>query len=146
MTFFFQLFLEASIFSFGPISRLFEKSCHLQAYKLSNTSILDVRGKHGLHMAVSNGFLDIAKYLLGKGASKNLIDKYGRSPLHWAALNRHIEIVKELIKSGVKVWYDESGNWQPIHEAVKSGDVKIAQILIDHGSPVNNPDPQGMPL
>ena len=62
----------------------------------------DVRGKHSLHLAVSNGFLEMVKYLIEKGAGLHVIDKYNRSCLHWAALNKHLDVVEELIDSGLQ--------------------------------------------
>ena len=63
--------------------------------------VSDVRGKHSLHLAVSNGFLEMVKYLIGKGADIHVIDKYNRSCVHWAAMNKHYNVVKELLNSGM---------------------------------------------
>ena len=63
-------------------------------------TILDVRGKNSLHLAVSNGFLEMVKYLIEKGSDVHVIDKYNRSCLHWAAMNKHYDVVKELLNAG----------------------------------------------
>ena len=105
---------------------------------------LDERDVHSLtplHLAVSLGRTDLARALLGGGASPcsrftNIIIRakhsyyYFRtgpphkSPLHLAAASANIEIMELLVKRGA-AWRDrDDWGWTVLHEAAASGHQK----------------------
>ncbi|KAH9191896.1 hypothetical protein AeNC1_006127 [Aphanomyces euteiches] len=51
-----------------------------------------------LHLASSQGYLDIVKALLTRGADVNIKNKDGCSPLHEASLRGHLDVVIELLR------------------------------------------------
>jgi ankyrin repeat protein len=59
--------------------------------------VYDNMRETGLHWAVKRGLLDIAKYLLKKGAYINARDSLGRTPLYVAAHRGNLEMVRFLL-------------------------------------------------
>jgi ankyrin repeat protein len=48
--------------------------------------------------AINNGYLDVIKVFVEKGADLKAANKYGRTPLHWAAGNGYLDVVKYLVE------------------------------------------------
>ena len=63
--------------------------------------LVDIRGKHSLHLAASNGHLECVKYLINAGALLDVVDKYNRSSLHWASVNEFHDVVIHLLENGM---------------------------------------------
>ncbi|KIK55388.1 hypothetical protein GYMLUDRAFT_137560, partial [Collybiopsis luxurians FD-317 M1] len=54
-----------------------------------------------LHVASSNGHLNIVKHLIEKGVNNlNAADKWGNTALHEAAAKGHLDIVRYLLGKG----------------------------------------------
>jgi len=61
------------------------------------------RGMTPLHYAASYGNVEVAKFLISKGANVNAQAAYYETPLHAAARNGNVEIVKLLVSKGADV-------------------------------------------
>jgi len=57
-------------------------------------------GETALHLAAGKGWGDMVRFLLKKGAAKNIVDNNGDTPLHLAAHGGHDGVVKIFIQHG----------------------------------------------
>jgi glutaminase len=63
-------------------------------------SMSDYDGRTPLHLAASEGHMEVVKLLLEKGAPVNAKDRWGGTPLEDAERGRHEEIKQILISNG----------------------------------------------
>ncbi|XP_056614534.1 60 kDa lysophospholipase-like isoform X2 [Triplophysa dalaica] len=63
----------------------------------------DYNGHTPLHTASELGNLDMAMFLLGKGASPEFTNSFGQRPFHLAIKNRHFRVIKLLRLRGFTV-------------------------------------------
>ena len=85
-----------------------------------------------LHMAASNGWMDIVTDLITKyKCDTNCKDTCGRTPLHYAVSNNHLEVVRYFINEQHcdPMSRDKDGD-TPLHYACRNDLLKIAQYLI----------------
>ena len=92
-----------------------------------------------LHVASSNGHMNIVLYLLSKGCKLN-DDKFTWHALHAACQGGHIDIAKHLIiYADVDPFcLDNRGNI-PLHYAANSGDLHLVEYLTKNGQGPKNP-------
>ena len=69
----------------------------------ADVNIARADGNSPLHLAVSNGFFDIAKRLVEKGSDVTLQNKEGRTPLFFGLKNKHEQLIKLLIENEADV-------------------------------------------
>ncbi|WP_264683262.1 ankyrin repeat domain-containing protein [Wolbachia endosymbiont (group B) of Euphydryas aurinia] len=112
----------------------------------ADISTKDNHGKTPLHIAAKRGLLDIAKFLLDKGADIDAQEnKFGRAPLHLAAAKGHLDIVKYLIEKGADVDVYQGG-WSystALHLAARKGHLDIVKYLIEKGANPKATDSEG---
>jgi len=67
-----------------------------------NFSNGDYDNRTPLHLASSNGHLNVVKYLIGQGGVKNInpVDRWGGTPLDDSNRERHVEVSKFLMTKG----------------------------------------------
>lgn len=94
-------------------------------------------GETRLHWAVENGYTEIVKALIAKGADINTKDIYGQTPLHLATRNGHTEIVKALLDASADVHMKNIYGQTPLHFATRNGYTEIAKALIAKGADVH---------
>lgn len=82
----------------------------------------DAAGKTLLHMACDNGDLNLARYLIGKGANLTQVDDEGWSAVHFAIKGNNIKLLKWLLEQ-----------WQQPVAATGKG-FGIAQMVALYGS------------
>lgn len=126
-----------------------------------------------LHVASSQGHVEVARILLDHGADATVQDKYGWTPLHKASEGGHAEVVLLLleydpnattqdnlgltpftgdvtvtpvpVKHGANATARNKLGSTPLHQACRSGQVQleVARILLDHGADVKAQDKYG---
>jgi ankyrin repeat protein len=136
-------------------SRSLENKDHwldLSIVKSLFTSIEDINeqdtaGETLLHKVTAvgtNGSLEIAQFLLSKGASATIADNKGRTPLHYECKGRgNPDTVKLLLDNGAHV---DSKNYKgrtPLHLAICDSNKRIAKVLLDRGATINAADNAG---
>jgi len=92
-----------------------------------------------LMMAAYDGYTEIAKLLIEKGAEVNAkggVDM-DMTPLIYAASQDRADMVKLLIENGASVNVKTKYGWTPLFFAASRGKVDIAKLLIDKGADVN---------
>lgn len=91
--------------------------------------ILDDTWETPLLVAASNGFLEIVKLLLARGANPNMSDKYGWSPLSCVQVKGFLDIVKVLEEHGATYAADEGPRL--LNNAAEHGNLEGVKYLIE---------------
>ena len=98
-----------------------------------------------LMMAAYDGYTEIARLLIEKGADVNArggVDM-DMTPLIYAASQDRVDMVKLLLDKGANVDTKTQYGWTPLFFAASRGRVDIAKLLIDKGADVNAKLPTG---
>ncbi|KAI8910155.1 asparaginase-domain-containing protein [Gorgonomyces haynaldii] len=101
-------------------------------------NVPDYDGRTPLHVAVSEGKLEMTEYLLTIGANLHLRDRFGHSPLFDAVRFRHKEIVDLLVAGGAHFAQEEAieVTWM-LCQSARNGDLELCQMLIQGGADLN---------
>ena len=93
-------------------------------------------GFTALHLAAFFGKLEIARALLGAGASPDTYttNDFANQPLHAAAAGRHLEVCRVLLAAGANVNATQHGGYTPLHEAAQHGDVEMVELFLSAGA------------
>jgi ankyrin repeat protein len=87
------------------------------------------------YIAARNGHVEVARFLLEKGADINCRGFFGAPGLHWAAINGHRPMVEFLIASGADLQLrDTQFNSTPLGWALEGKQTEIAELLQRHGT------------
>ena len=95
-------------------------------------------GWTGLQWAAYKGKIEIAEYLINKGANINanhLADK--TTPLIYALQNQKDETAKFLINKGADVNIQNYYKWTAIHYAARRGNDEIVELLLENSANPN---------
>ena len=85
------------------------------------------------YIAARNGHIDVAKFLLEKGADINWRGFFGGTGLHWAAINGHKKMVEFLIFNGADLALrDQQHNATAQGWAREGNRTEIAELLQGH--------------
>ena len=82
-----------------------------------------------LHVASSQGHVEVARTLLRHGADATAQDKYGWTPLHKASEGGHAEVVLLLLEYGPDATAQDNLGLMPFAE-----DLTVAPVLVKHGA------------
>lgn len=78
--------------------------------------------------------LEVAEFLLERGADVNAQDKGGLIPLHNASSYGHLDIAALLIKYNTVVNATDKWGFTPLHEAAQKGRTQLCALLLAHGA------------
>jgi len=105
----------------------------------------DSEGVTLLHWAAINNRLEIASYLISKGADVNAIGGDLRStPINWAVRQGQLKMIVLLLKHGANPSILDSEGYNCLHLAAQFGFTSIAAYLIAKGMDIDAPDSNGM--
>ena len=98
-----------------------------------------------LHLAASNGHLQLCKKLLGSYKfNVNIIDSSGKSPLHNSIENGHFELFQFFIEMGSNAYLKTKANQNCLHFAALGGHMELCKTLIEnYGFDVSVTDDSG---
>jgi len=101
-----------------------------------NINCRDTQGRNStpLHLAAGYNHLEVAEFLLEKGADVNAQDKGGLIPLHNASSYGHVDIAALLIKYKGNVNATDRWLFTPLHEAAQKGRTQLCALLLTHGA------------
>ncbi len=114
----------------------------------ANVNIQDENGLSPMHLAASNGNIEMVNSLLKKGADINIKDNQDRSPMHFAALNGKTDMVQFLADKflAAKISIDQLNDYDetPLHAAVRNGHKDVVEYLAANRANVNTKDKAGV--
>ncbi|KAG9408444.1 hypothetical protein AC1031_021683 [Aphanomyces cochlioides] len=88
-----------------------------------------------LHVASSEGHLEVVEELISHGATVDVTDKDGQTPLHLAAQNGHAHVVKMLLDHGATAdAVRHVTRDTPLHLAAMNKHLAVVQELLAHGA------------
>jgi hypothetical protein len=88
--------------------------------------------------SIKNGYLDVIKVFLEKGADVKAANKDGDTPLHWAAAKGKLDVVKYLVEKGADVnAADKNGNTS-LHWAAVYGNLDVVKYLEENVKAADN--------
>jgi polar amino acid transport system substrate-binding protein len=110
-----------------------------------DANTLDSDGRHGLHIAMMEGSLKVAKTLLDLSGTKvDTLSKQDETPLMIAALKGYTAFAKRMIARGADV--NKTG-WAPLHYAATGGHLDMIKLLIEENAYIDTESPnQSTPL
>lgn len=82
-----------------------------------------------LHVAVRNGNLDIAQFLIEQGAAVDVRGKNDYTPLHNAAWNGNMDMVKLLLNAGADITARNYRGDTPLSCAWDNGQVEVIKFI-----------------
>ena len=98
----------------------------------------DTENVYLLHWAAINNRVEIAKYLLDKGANINAVGgDLESTPLHWAARNGLLKMIILLINNGANPLLFDNEGFSTIHLAAMFGHSNIVAYLLAKGIDVS---------
>ncbi len=142
----------------------------LKALINGNPSLIHARDDEGntpLHLAAYSDRMDVAQFLIGKGASGDMVNEHGYRPLHCAAnrgsvlmvqllleryhnvtsvdkngnsalhLTDSPDVLELLIQKGADPNTENNHGFAPLHFALSKGNTQAARVLIENNADVN---------
>ncbi|TMW69647.1 hypothetical protein Poli38472_001803 [Pythium oligandrum] len=97
----------------------------------------DCGGKTVLHVACSNGRLDVVKKLVAHGAALMAVDSNGETVLPVACEDAKANVVTFLLSQGLDVNAVDETKWSVLHSACDGGDLDIVKLLLAMGADLN---------
>ena len=90
-----------------------------------------------LHVAASQGHLDVVKCLVASGAALSSQTRQGANPLHAAASYNCQSVVEFLVRMGATVDSRTSQEATPLFLAAQAGSVEAVRFLLERGADAN---------
>jgi ankyrin repeat protein len=116
---------------------------YLVEEKKVSIEVKTIKNATPLFHAVGGGHLDVAKYLIGKGAKQT--KAWGTYPIHEAVQKKNVEMLNLLLENGGKAHLNlltESG-YSALQFAIMDKSFDIVKILVENGAKVNLKDGEG---
>lgn len=110
-----------------------------------NPNVLNSHGQAALHIAASEGFLEVCEILInfGQQIDVNLRDIQGRTALHLACLGGFVRVAEFLLISGADVnVMDRSGN-SALHYAAQTQSDDLVEVLLTRNPEMNMQNEKG---
>lgn len=115
---------------------------HKADFQTKQTCILKVEEKSvenartPLQLAAEQGYIEIFRLLVSKGADIHEKMEFTRNLLGLAARWGHCEIVQYLLNAGIKIEAKDDDSWTALHVAASWGHGKVIKFLIEAGADI----------
>ena len=122
--------MGCSVLHQAALGNQFEMETILQDYP-DLVNFRDYDRRTALHVAASEGHLDICRYLVAKGGILNRSDRWGGSPLDDAHRQGHTETVQFLSEQGAQ--FGSASQIANFITAASEGDTEEVQAFLNYG-------------
>ncbi|CAG2256755.1 unnamed protein product [Mytilus edulis] len=129
---------------YETVKFLLDLNCQILNSRV-DTTIKNICGESGLHLASGNGHIEVVKLLVDVGMNLNDTTNAGSTPLHMACRKGQFDIVKYLLdlngkalNSRVDTSIKETDGWSALHTACSNGHLEVVKLLIDVGMNLND--------
>jgi len=109
----------------------------VKALLAKDPSLIDAKGRNEkapLHWAVQGGHLELAQYLISRGAAVDALNIQKETPLVYAAEGGHLKLAELLIAKGADVNVRTALQASPIHYALWSDRTAMVKLLLRKGA------------
>lgn len=129
---------EISLFEAAAVGK-FDVVAHLIFNNPDAINLYADDGFTPLGLACYFGQLEVARYLVLKGADVNLPSNNGFNvfPLHSAAAGNYTGIARMLIENGAQVNIRQQAGVTPLHSAAQNGNLELLILLLENGADVD---------
>lgn len=129
---------EISLFEASAVGK-FDAVAHLVYTHPDAVNLHADDGFTPLGLACYFGQLEVARYLVLKGADVNLPSNNGFHvfPIHSAAAGNYTDIVRMLIENGAQVNVRQQAGATPLHSAAQNGNLELLILLLENGAEIN---------
>lgn len=108
-----------------------------------NLDKIDHLGLAAIHLAAIQGFDNIIRKLLQKGASADTVGFSNRTAMHFAAENGQIDTVRALLEGIGNHDSKDEDSMTPLMLAASKGHFEVARLLLNHGADFLQADKDG---
>jgi ankyrin repeat protein len=138
------LMVAVEYLNFGLVKKLVEDwGSDINATDSNGRSVLHYCCKYNNN---ANKSLEIAKYLMAKGASCNIKNNKGMNLLHFAARSNNAVLLKYFIDCGLDIDASANDGQTPLGIAMCWGAKYAINTLIEFGANINAKHPNGTPF
>ena len=86
-----------------------------------------------LHLAASDGHLEVCKLIMEKLTDKNPGTAHEQTPFHWAARSGQLAVCKHMIENfSDKNPATETRGWTPLHWAAEYGHLNVCKLIMGY--------------
>ena len=118
----------------------------LRALVEASPELVNAKGEDDetpLHVAAMVGRLDVALFLIGKGAAIDARNSIDQSPLLYAAYGGNAALVDTLSARGAPFDVKDARGSAPIHYAARQGNLDVVELLAAKGAAIDERGSQG---
>lgn len=90
-----------------------------------------------LHIAADAGHLEIARFLIQKGANVNSMNAARRNPVLLAGYKGHKDVVKLLLENGGRFDYVDNRGYTPVRWAAVRGKKDVVELYVAKGAKIS---------
>ena len=94
-------------------------------------------GDTPLHIAATNGRLEIVQLIIQNAVEKNPVNDFGNTPLHLAATHGHLEASRVILKNTSDCSPENNFGKTPLEFARKNGHTEVCKFLEDKSHSLN---------
>ncbi|WCR53691.1 MAG: Phosphocholine transferase AnkX [Wolbachia endosymbiont of Ctenocephalides orientis wCori] len=121
----------------GKTPLQFARSVEMADLLVNSGAVVDAKDRGGftpLHWAARNELLEVAEFLIGKGADVNaeVGNGTGDHLLHFAARKGLLAVIELLIKHNADINVQDKQEKTPLHLAMQNDKKDIVEILLNH--------------
>ncbi|MFC2121324.1 ankyrin repeat domain-containing protein [Bacteroidota bacterium] len=105
-----------------------------------NPALINATDNHSrtaLHLASDCDNIEIAAFLIEKGAEIDAKDLNSKTPLHYAAMKDKVSLAELLLEEGANINAQDKDDFAPIHWAAMNNQPNIMKYLIDNGAKID---------
>jgi ankyrin repeat protein len=135
-----ELYAATKVGNYERVLELVEQGANLHLCERHEVHKYDNDENSPLHLASSNGSLNMVQFFIEQGAHVNAQNRRLITPLHLAVHNNHLDLIEHLIKHGANIHALDDDGGTPISWAAYVGKLDAARKLVKLGANIHQSD------